>query len=350
MAIAHDAVSNVAAGAGNLSWTHTPVGTPRGVVVQIVQYQTTATTDQVSGVTYGGVAMSETTDSPLVHTGTLDFGVVHTFFLGASIPTGAQTVSVTVSGADSKRAIVATMTAAADTEVADTTPIGATGANPTLTLTTTAETMCYAAMLTGAANLANVTPDQTEILEHDFGQSGGSWVRLAAADAGSDAVLSWTANAVEYAAVGIAVQEIVSGTIEVPLGLVTETDTAQSIAPLKTVALGQPSETDTAQAITVRKTVALGLPTETNTAQAFTTLKTVALGLPSETDTAQSITPIHVVSLGQATETDSALAITVRKTVAVGIATETDTALPITVDDGSPDPEGGTLALLHAGS
>ena len=37
MAIAFDAESNVAAGTGTLSWTHTPVGAPAGVIVLIVQ-------------------------------------------------------------------------------------------------------------------------------------------------------------------------------------------------------------------------------------------------------------------------------------------------------------------------
>lgn len=37
-------------------WTHTPVGTPRGIIVQVVQ---NAGTDEVTGVTYGSVAMTE---------------------------------------------------------------------------------------------------------------------------------------------------------------------------------------------------------------------------------------------------------------------------------------------------
>ena len=53
---AFDAVSCIGAdtdsNTGDLSWTHTPVGTPRGVIVLVAQ--NVANGDEVDGVTYGG--------------------------------------------------------------------------------------------------------------------------------------------------------------------------------------------------------------------------------------------------------------------------------------------------------
>src|SRR5688572_13669586 len=117
MAIAFDAASNVAAGNGTLSWTHTPVGTPKGVLVLIAS---ASLTDQVAAATYGGTAMTELADSPLLQTVGDEGGSVYGYFLGSSVPTGAQTVEVTVTGAASKRAVAVTVTAAGDTAVEDT--------------------------------------------------------------------------------------------------------------------------------------------------------------------------------------------------------------------------------------
>lgn len=116
MAVAFDAFTASSNGTGDLSFTHTPVGTPRGVIVYIVQNADGS--DSVTGVTYGGVAMSEMSGSPnLKSTG--EPGGVHAFFLGSSIPTGAQTVAVSSSGTVTKRGYAITLTAGADTELVD---------------------------------------------------------------------------------------------------------------------------------------------------------------------------------------------------------------------------------------
>lgn len=120
MTIAYDAVSDgytspiIPYTAGNQSWTHTPVGTPRGILVFIAQ-GFEAATDVITGVTYGGVAMTRvavTTTAPT------DPVRSYAYFLGSSIPTGAQTVAVTASSGTYKwSGHCVSMTAAADTEV-----------------------------------------------------------------------------------------------------------------------------------------------------------------------------------------------------------------------------------------
>jgi hypothetical protein len=126
VAIAFDAItSNTASGSGDdVSFTHTPVGTPRGVLVFVTFAGSfSGTVDQVTSTpTYGGVSMAEVPLSMLNFSGTED-KQVHAFFLGSSIPTGPQTVAFTVDTILAYTECI-TYTAAADTEVVDTTPIG----------------------------------------------------------------------------------------------------------------------------------------------------------------------------------------------------------------------------------
>lgn len=88
----HDAVSNPTLPfTADTSWTHTPAGTPKGVVVVIAQGNSSQA-DQVAGVTYGGVAMSRiqfTGDG-----GGSEAGASYLYFLGSGIPTGSQTVAI----------------------------------------------------------------------------------------------------------------------------------------------------------------------------------------------------------------------------------------------------------------
>lgn len=178
MAVAFDAFSNHATGGtGDLSWTHTPVGTPRGIIV-LVCHVDSAANDKVTGVTYGGVAMSEMSGSPntalvLVTSGIA--GAVHAFFLGSSIPTGAQTVAVTTSSAVSigGQAAAISLTASSDTEVVDSDgSIEASVTNPSVTLSLSGrDCFCVIAAATGQGAVAFVSPlsGWTSRHEIDFG-------------------------------------------------------------------------------------------------------------------------------------------------------------------------------------
>jgi hypothetical protein len=132
--VAFDAWNNGDAGTTTLSWTHTPVGTPRGIIVQVTNVESA---DQVTTATYGGVSMTEASCSPVLNA---DAGVddpmsVATFFLGSSIPTGAQTVVVNVSGSGQKRSASIILTASADTEMVDCEAVNSDStASPSVTL------------------------------------------------------------------------------------------------------------------------------------------------------------------------------------------------------------------------
>lgn len=105
--VEHDASSKPTFGTGNLEWTHTPVASMvRGVLVHIAQNVKSSTVQQVSGVTYGGVAMRLVKEVNVSSR-----GLITVWFLGDGIPQGAQTVKATVTGAAKKGAYCHTQTA-----------------------------------------------------------------------------------------------------------------------------------------------------------------------------------------------------------------------------------------------
>jgi hypothetical protein len=116
--------------------TFTPAGTPRGIVVVIAQ--NASSTDIISGVTYGGDTMDRIATAADTAGET---GRVYVYFLGTSIPTGAQTVSIAHSGAATvKWAACYSVTAGGDTEIGDFGSVAENAANPTIALDTGATT------------------------------------------------------------------------------------------------------------------------------------------------------------------------------------------------------------------
>ncbi len=93
MGIAFDKYTNggfanpVGAG-GTTSWTHTPVGSSNLFVMVALQVQGSAGALNISGVTYGGVALTRLFD--ILNNDRVDY------WYGVGLSTGAQTVAVTV--------------------------------------------------------------------------------------------------------------------------------------------------------------------------------------------------------------------------------------------------------------
>lgn len=212
MAIAFDAASAAHSGTssstGNFSWTHTPVGTPRGVLVLITL--NAEAIDEISGVTYGGVAMAEITDSPLLHATGAEDGALFGYFLGSGIPPGAQTVAVTVSGSTrAKTAEAITVTAARDTVIDDTGTFESGGsATAQVTLATTADAVCAAAAHSGALTSGlNEDGNTTEIRLTTFtGSFSLAYGRRTTSGPGSF-TLGWTSGSDEQAVLAAAIVE-----------------------------------------------------------------------------------------------------------------------------------------------
>jgi len=205
-AVVFDAFSNVAAGTTNRSWIHTPVGTPRAVIVLISQ--NTGTTDQVTSVTYGGLALTrvgwtcDTAGEP---------GCVYVYFIGSGIPTGAQTVVVNVSGSSTKRAGAITLTGLGNTfMVASDTSVNADAANPTRTLNLNNNNSFVAEVFHSGQNaVGSITPFSgwTSRLEHDYGSQTAGWYTYNTVGSANVSV-GWTQGNDDAAMVALAVSEI----------------------------------------------------------------------------------------------------------------------------------------------
>lgn len=185
MAVAHDAVSSFGSAPTNdPSWTHTPSGTPRGVVVLVLQDG--GTLETVS-CTYGGVAMTART--AVDGSAASEPGWIYPFVLLSSVPTGAQTVAVTDSGAQPKSGSAFTVTASADTEVADEDQlVSSSQDDPSVTLTASGTAMTYGALFSGLGVTTNITAgtDHTKDLSvGSVGQTMHTEHRTAAGTAGA---------------------------------------------------------------------------------------------------------------------------------------------------------------------
>lgn len=171
-AVAYDAVSHDGAAAAgdtgsSFNWTHTPSGTPRGVLVYVVQG--TTATDEVTSVTYGSLTLTrvgvacDTLTEP---------GCVYAYFGGYSVPTGAQTVTVNSSGASGKHASAITYTADTDTRVTNLTTLVENLTNPSKSLALFSKTSHVSlGLYSGGGAVTNITPSTnwTSRYEDDFG-------------------------------------------------------------------------------------------------------------------------------------------------------------------------------------
>ena len=214
-AVANDAASESHTGtAGNASsasftWTHTPVGTPRGALVFVYTISATKT---VTSVTYGGVAMTEVPGGAAVDTAG-EPGRVDTFFLGASIPTGAQSVVVNrTNNTVVMYATVATQTAAANTEVTGIILLQADQVLAEQSVTDGSpgsNSVRYAGAYSGLPAPPTVGANSTLLHNIDLGAFGASTVRETTAGQGARLV-GFAAATDDVAAVHLAVRERVT--------------------------------------------------------------------------------------------------------------------------------------------
>lgn len=213
MTVAFDASAGTT-GTGTLSYTHTPVGTPRAVLLFVVH---SGTTDEVTTVTYGGTGMTQISVSPQTKS-TGELSVVHAFFLGSSIPTGAQTVEVSVSGASTKLGRSITLTASADTEVVDADIISSDSvSNPSVTLGLGGRTSFVAIGFdSGQIDVASIAPNAgwTSRVEFDFGSHSGG-VYTYDTIGSSDVAAGWDNSAAggdDANAIAVAISEAAAAT------------------------------------------------------------------------------------------------------------------------------------------
>jgi hypothetical protein len=172
--LGYDASSTRAVTAGNASWTHTPVAAPQGILLFL---SLSNATTSASAVTYGGVAMSRVSGAPLQKATGEPGGVDVWLLSGPGIPTGAQTVSVTISGAGNWLPSCFSLTSTgAGVAIQDTTTISTDSVlNPSGTLSL-GGVQCFCAMgfMTGlgAINFFDPITNWTSVFENDQGAFG----------------------------------------------------------------------------------------------------------------------------------------------------------------------------------
>jgi hypothetical protein len=212
MAVAFDAFSASTPSTGTQTCAHTPVGTPRAVLGFVVQSNAV---DEISGVTYGGTAMTELSGSPNVLAGG-EIGTVRGYFLGASVPTGAQNMVATASGTTGgKIAYCITLTGSGDCEVVDSdVTINSTSqADPTVTLSLGGRT-CFAAIAlwSGQDGVAGITPFTNWTARNET-DSGSEVLGCYTYDVigSTDVSAGWTQTAEDAVGIAVAVSEISVG-------------------------------------------------------------------------------------------------------------------------------------------
>jgi hypothetical protein len=205
MAVTHDAATQGAAFAAvtTQNTVHTPVGVPTGVVVGIVQ---AGSADEVSGVTYGGLAMTRVRSDARTVT---EAGRVYWYALTGLVPAGQQTVAITTTGASAKRPAIFTVAAARPVEIAAHNGADAgIAANPSLSLATPAgvDVACYYAIFSGlAAPVTTVQNNSTHAFGHDFGSSSAMWSRKVAT---GPTTAGYTAASDDILHAGVALREM----------------------------------------------------------------------------------------------------------------------------------------------
>lgn len=194
---------------GDRSFTHTPTGTPAGVVV-VICANTNANT--VTGVTYGGVAM---TLSINVLDAT-EAGSVYIYTLGTGVPSGAQTVVLQGCTATAKFCTCSTVTAATSNTVVhdSSTASSAAGVNPTLPMTITLPCMSFAGIHSGFDNLFSTinVAGNTEQNNNDYGTTTARTQRRTNVDFGSF-TFDYIAGSDDYAYAGVSICEDVGSQI-----------------------------------------------------------------------------------------------------------------------------------------
>lgn len=237
MTIAFD-VYTTFAGTGNpVAGSHAAASS--GVKGVLVLLQSLSNANQASAVTYGGVSMVEDPKSPVTHA-TGELGQVQAFSLGASVPQGTQTVSVTRAGTGSLKVHVFTVTAAADIARVDSQILNSDSlANPSLLLDTPAgvETFIAATLFSGQDDPLNVTPDAayTQANEFDYGTKVGNTIRRTAIATGGLIACGWTQTAEDAVVIGVAIREVApaaSGLIVGPIPIVAVTSGGGGPSPL----------------------------------------------------------------------------------------------------------------------
>jgi hypothetical protein len=210
--IAFDAYTAIGSGGNDISATHTPVGTPKGVFVTItLVIAASSVINDETQVTYGGVEMQEIAQYSVGGAEQCNAAI---YFLGEGIPTGAQTVVVKDNGMSpwTKFVDCITVTAASDLVFIEDAANSSGGtAVDSLTLTNTISSGNFysvAAYSTGFGVPATlVTADFTTARSTDHGPNASGVFYDDAERTTGNGTINWTQSSQPIAGALCTVQE-----------------------------------------------------------------------------------------------------------------------------------------------
>lgn len=230
-----------------VTWTHTPTGTPRAILVWIGQRDTEV--DHINTVTYGGVAMTRVVRA-IDNSG--EFGALDLWRLGAAIPTGPQTVSVDLLTAttDDMYFVSESFTAAGDCEVVAFDHIDQDAANPQKLLAYGGRTcLGLCGTFSGHAQETSLVDLAGQVrVDNQWSTTARGWVlsRRSVAES-SDQTLGYTAANEDIAFIAVAISEVVvvppSGTLTFSFFIPDTIDVGNDLY-LATLSLGHTAGTD----------------------------------------------------------------------------------------------------------
>lgn len=233
--IQFDASTELTAASGP-SWTHIPVGVPKGVFVFIMLNNTS---DSFSGVKYGGVPMA------LIQRESWSSGeecVVNAYYLGVGIPEGSRTVEVTKGvGSTIAHFVCITVTADADTQLAGTTGFaslsGGGPVNPSVTVTgISGLTYGVGALSSGHDSEGSITAGagMTMRQKHGFGTKTSA-VESSTSQSSGNLTIGFTASMEKAAMVGIAIEQMAVASASPSLS--ASSSLSPSVSPSKSSSL-----------------------------------------------------------------------------------------------------------------
>jgi len=203
--VAIEAVRTDTSSPFNFTTTGAAASGIKGVVLSAVHG--VSSTDHVTAVSYGGVALSRIKRN--VDTST-EPGASELWFLGASVPQGAQTVSVTCGATtDDFHFVAITLLAATNLEVVDSDGIDNNVANPSVTLQYAGRScMSFAALYGGGADGGSFAPNAncTTVHDHDLGAFYSEIIRQTTAGT-ADFAIGGTSGTDDVAFAAMAVSE-----------------------------------------------------------------------------------------------------------------------------------------------
>lgn len=220
-----DVVTDLGTASGtDITADHVAAAGAEATLIFVMQ-ASTAATDHVGTVTYGGRAVTELAGSPLMH-GSGEFGTVHVF-LADSLQDigdgGTQSVFVEATGASVRVAVAVSITSGGGiiaVEDVDATINSDSDDNPTVTLSAGGEFLfCVIGFYSGQNDPTGCTEltDWTAKHEEDFGTKiGGVYTYDTVDDV--DVTAGWTQTAEDAVMIAVALYEIGYAGPDVPGG------------------------------------------------------------------------------------------------------------------------------------